>query len=187
LSNKRIKPWTVQGSREVFRAGSWFKVFREEIRLPNGRVVKNYHRIDGGDHVAVCAETTENKFVLVRQYRHGARRVCLGLPAGAVNKGESPLKAAQRELLEETGYVGRRWTCLGKFPEHGNYGCGTAHLFKTVDAKRFAAPNSGDLEEMEVVLMSMPQLKTALRNNRLPLLGAIGCIALATDLFCRNA
>ena len=49
--------------------------------------------------------TKDGKFVMERQYRHGAGEVGYELPCGVMESGESPLCGAQRELLEETGYL----------------------------------------------------------------------------------
>lgn len=51
----------------------------------------------------------EPRILLERQYRHAAGSMMWELPAGRIDEGESPLRAACRELLEETGYTARSW------------------------------------------------------------------------------
>ncbi len=51
--------------------------------------------------------------VMVEQFRYGAGQVSLEFPAGAIEAGEDPLVAAQRELLEETGYATDDWAFVG--------------------------------------------------------------------------
>lgn len=57
----------------------------------------------------------KGRVLLVRQYRLAAQRFLWELPAGRVDEGETPLAAAKRELLEETGFRARRWTKLISF------------------------------------------------------------------------
>lgn len=56
------------------------------------------------DAVAIVAITSDNKILLVSQYRPPLDSTCLELPAGLIDKGESPEIAAVRELREETGF-----------------------------------------------------------------------------------
>lgn len=53
------------------------------------------------------------ELVMVRQFRHGSSCLSLEFPAGMVEKGEIPVNAAIRELLEETGYGGNEWKQIG--------------------------------------------------------------------------
>jgi len=56
-----------------------------------------------------------NRILLVRQYRLPARRYLWELPAGTVDPGETPLRTARRELIEETGLRGKKWQKLAEF------------------------------------------------------------------------
>jgi ADP-ribose pyrophosphatase len=65
---------------------------------------------------AVMMPVDENgRILLVRQYRLPARRYLWELPAGTLDPGEPPLRAAKRELAEETGYHAKKWTKIGEF------------------------------------------------------------------------
>lgn len=175
----QLQPWQLLESTSVFQALPWIQVFRHTLQLPDGRKVDDYHSIDLGIHVCICAFTQEGRILMLRHYRHGCGGVCLGLPAGAIHPGEPPLQAAQRELLEETGYAAPSWTLLGCFREHGNYGCGDAHLFRADGAVPVGEPDSGDLEEMELELMTASEVAQALRAGQIPLLGTVAALALA--------
>ncbi|MBA4105232.1 MAG: hypothetical protein C0485_05705 [Pirellula sp.] len=77
-------------------------------------VSRNTHR----PAVGIVAITDDERIVLVEQYRPPVGRRVVELPAGlagdiAGHEGETLLLAAQRELLEETGYAASRWTELG--------------------------------------------------------------------------
>lgn len=171
---------------EVFVAPPWISVIKQQVSLPSGKVVDDYLQIKLLDYVIIFAETRDGLVIVERQYKHGAGAVTLVLPAGTIEGDETPLEAARRELLEETGYVSERWQPLGAFVLHGNYGCGRAHLFRVRQAERIAEPDSGDLEDMEIVLMPLPDLIDAVRSNEISMMSTMATIALATNPLIRQ-
>ncbi len=91
--------------------GNLLKVHRDTVRLPDGsQGEREYIRHPGA--VAIVALTDERKLLLERQYRYPPRREFIEIPAGKIDPGEHHLATAQRELLEETGYVAEEWTRL---------------------------------------------------------------------------
>lgn len=175
------KAWEVLHAKEICNAPPWITLSVQQVRLPNGRVVDDYHQIKLLECVVVFASTKDGRIIMERQYKHGVGEVTLTLPSGLVEDGEKPLVAAQRELIEETGHKSTSWESLGSFAMHGNYGCGRAHLFKASDAKRFTEPKSGDLEDMEIVLMTLDEIARAFRGGDIGLLGTMATIAVATN------
>ena len=63
----------------------------------------------------MMAVDEKKRILLVKQYRLPAERYLWELPAGRLDPGETPLKAAKRELAEETGYKAGKWTKLASF------------------------------------------------------------------------
>ena len=150
----------------------------DEVSLPDGTVVKDYRQIELPDSVVMFVQNIEGKVIVERQYKHGVGKVTIVLPAGSIEPGEDPLEAAQRELLEETGYRAEQWQPLGDFVAHGNFGCGITHFFMAKEARQVAEPDSGDLEEMEILLIDPGSLRDALRQGQVLTLGAAAIIAL---------
>jgi ADP-ribose pyrophosphatase len=91
------------------------------------------------------------------------------------------LQAARRELLEETGHASEQWRGLGSYVCNGNQGCGRAHFFAANGVRPVAAPASGDLEEMEVVVMTVDEVAAALARGEVNSLGAVSALALALN------
>jgi ADP-ribose pyrophosphatase len=172
--------WEVLGRREVFAGPPWVRVTVEQVRLPDGRVVDEYHQIVLPEFVVIVASTPDGRILVERQYKHGVRAVTLMLPAGMREEGEDPLACARRELLEETGYASNDWRAAGTFVVNGNYGCGTAHVFLARDVRRVAERASGDLEETQIRLMPLPEIARAIRERRFVVLSSVAALALAT-------
>ena len=105
---------------------------------------------------------------MVRQYKHGAGKVLLEVPAGYMRKGEKPLAAAKRELLEETGHMARRWRKLGFFYSNPTLekGNGT-HVFIAEGATLIAKQNLDITETIEVHLFSQMEILKKITTNQI--------------------
>lgn len=99
---------------ETLFSGRIFELRRERVRLPSG-LEQDLSIVDHPGAVAIAAELEDGRLILVRQYRHAVGEWLLELPAGRLERDESPLVAAQRELEEETGARARHWTRLAEF------------------------------------------------------------------------
>lgn len=176
-----LENWETLQSEDVFVAKPWIKVSTLQVRLPDGKIINDYHQIDLGDYAVVYAVTDDGQVIVERQYKHGIGKVTLVMPAGKVEPGEDPMEAAQRELLEETGYTADRWASLGTFAVNGNYGCGNAHVFMAQGARVVTEADSGDLEEIEIILMEPIDLVNAVRDGNIDLMGTAATVALATN------
>lgn len=157
----------------------WFQISREEVELPSGRVLNDFYRIVMPEFSLVVPVTTSGEILMVRGYRHGPRKVCLSVPGGLIEPGESPLKAAQRELLEETGYEAREWLMLGTFTVDSNRQGGTAHLFLAKNVIQVEIRDENDAEELQIELMSAHQVLESIRKNDIATLGTVSAVALA--------
>lgn len=168
--------WRVQQRQLALNGDPWLRVWREDLQLPDGREVERFFTIEMPDYVVIVAATLDERILTLRGYKHGPRRVCTSLPAGFIEPSETPLEAARRELLEETGHNAERWEALGSFVNDGNRGGGSGHLFLAREARPVAEPNSGDLETVAVEPVALSDLLQAAR------MGEIGDIPNAAAL-----
>ncbi|HSR89127.1 MAG TPA: NUDIX hydrolase [Candidatus Udaeobacter sp.] len=87
--------------KQIFK-GSIFSILQRDVIFPNGQK-KIFEYCARPGSVDVLPFDNKGNLLLIREYRHGARKNVWFLPAGRVDKGETPLQAAKRELREETG------------------------------------------------------------------------------------
>lgn len=123
----------------------------ETVRLPDGHVIDDYFTIRLTDYALIFVEMLDGSIPVLRQYKHGVGRVCLGFPGGALEKGELPLDAARRELREELGCVSDEWSTVGSFVTNANQGCNTAHLFHAVGCRRLGEATAPDWESPDIL------------------------------------
>ncbi len=170
--------WTVIDRKEVYADPPWLRVHSETVRLPTGQVIEGFHQVELRDYAIMVVEREDGRFILLRQYKHGLRDVSLTPPAGGLNPGEDPLEAAKSELLEETGHEAVGWTKLVAMVTHANQrGC-VGHLFHATGARQVTQPNSGDLEEQELVYLTREEAIAAIRNGEVRLSSALAAFAL---------
>lgn len=182
-----VLPWKLLAAELLFAAPPWVKVYREQVELPSRHVIDDFYRVVLPDFAAVVAVTADQQLVMVRGYKHGIGRVVLSVPAGIVDAGESPLDAAQRELLEETGYTAPDWRALGGFVVDGNRQCGTMYVFMARQAQWMQPPRADEAEELETDLMAPATVVRAIQNGEIPHLATASAVALALMAGLENA
>lgn len=150
---KKIEKWKTLDTRYIIRR-PWLTARVDRVQLPDGRINPEHYVLEYPDWVNVTAITAEGKFVFVRQYRHAFDGVFDELCAGVSEKGEQPIEAARRELLEETGYAGGEWTLtmtIGQNPSTCN---NLTYCFLAQGVEKVGSQHLDASEDIEVVLKS---------------------------------
>ena len=124
------KPWKILESSHPLP-----DVRIDVCELANGHTIKPLV-LEYDPEVTILALTKSQEVVLVREYRHGIQKTILQLPGGSMDEGESPLEAAKRELLEETGYQSDTFIKIGQVnPNPANYS-NTMYAFLALDVEQ---------------------------------------------------
>ena len=145
--------------------GQLLKVYRDTVRLPDGtHGTREYIRHPGA--VAVVALFDDGAVLLERQYRYPGRREFIEIPAGKLEPGEPHLETAQRELLEETGYVAAEWTRLGVIHTSIGYADETIELFLARKlTKKEASLDAGEF--LEVLKIPFDEALAMVRDGQI--------------------
>jgi ADP-ribose pyrophosphatase len=150
----------IVSSRTVYR-GPVFSVTTDDVEEPNGvRARRDVIHHSGSVVVLAVDDSGATPSVLLeRQYRHAATDYLWELPAGRIDPGEHELKAAKRELLEETGYTAARWRRILKFYASPGFVAETMSVFLATGLRAGEAQPEAD----EVIHIRMVPLPTVVR------------------------
>lgn len=135
--------------------------------MPSGIEIPDYYVEELPNWVNVIAITKDGKFLVEEQYRHGIGQICFELCAGIVEKGESPIEAAKRELLEETGYISDEWKTFGCYAPNTS-GCNNCcYTFIATNLKKVADPQLDKTEEIKLHLLNEDEIKELMQDERM--------------------
>jgi ADP-ribose pyrophosphatase len=147
-------------SRTVYR-GPVFSVTTDHVQEPGGVEARRdvIHHTGSVVVLAVDESRPTPRVLLERQYRHAAQDYLWELPAGRIDPGENELHAAQRELLEETGYTARKWRRILHFYASPGFVAETMSVFLATELLAGPAQPEAD----EIIYKRMVPLPMAVR------------------------
>lgn len=91
--------------RTVIYENPWVNLYVDKVLFPDGRVIEKHHFLHyDSEAVGVIIENDRGEILLINAYRYVTNSTGWEIPAGGVENSETPLVAAKREVLEETGY-----------------------------------------------------------------------------------
>ena len=158
--------WKVLKSEYLFKR-PWLTVRRDCVELPDGRQNPEFYVLEYPDWVNVIAITEDGQFVMERQYRHGLGKTCFEIPAGVMEKDETPLEAAKRELMEETGYGEGELTNIMNVSGNSSTTNNISHCFVAKGVKKISGQHLDSTEDLEIVLLSREQVKDLMVNDQI--------------------
>jgi ADP-ribose pyrophosphatase len=178
--------WKTLSKKVILQGNRFLTVENHAVELPDGRTIPDWPWIITPDFVNIIAITKDEQFLCFRQTKYAVQGTSLAPVGGYMEPGEDPLKAAKRELLEETGYEAETWSALGNFPVDANRGAGVGHFFLAQGAHRIAETQSDDLEEQELLFLSREELEDAIAKSDIKVLPWIAGILLALQFLSRR-
>lgn len=177
--------WQVLGQKVVLEH-PFLRVTMEEVQLPDGRIIADWPIVAVRDYVNVVVTNEAGQVMMVEGYKHGPGRSSWQVVGGYLEAGEEPLQTAQRELLEETGYVSHDWQHLGSFVMDANRRVAMGHFYLARQARPVTAPFHNDLEQFTVNWLSVAEVAAGLSSGRVMVISYAINLALALPLLQAN-
>jgi len=179
MDTQPLQPWKTLSRRTILKHSTYLTIENHTVELPDGQVIEDWPWIITPDYANVLAVTKDNTFLCFRQTKYGVGGISLAPVGGYLEPNEDPLAAAQRELLEETGYVASEWIDLGHYTIDGNRGGGIAYLFLARGAYQIQDAHADDLEEQRLLQLTRTEIEEALTLGEFKVLGWATVVALA--------
>jgi len=167
--------WTVLKQELAFN-DPYVTVTMQEVRLPDGRIIADWPYVHTRDYVNALVLDQEGRVMVLEGYKHGLGRSSWQVVGGYLEPDEEPLRAIQRELMEETGYHAEEWSELGSYVVDANRHVGVGTFYLATNARQIAEPDHDDLEEFDIRWVPLTELKKALFDGR------VGILSYATNI-----
>ena len=160
---KPLHTWERLAS-EIAYACRIFSIRRDRARFSRDDAEHDFHVLESSDWVNIIPITASCEVVLVRQFRHGIRDCTLEIPGGMLDADDpSPLAAARREMIEESGYDSELVEALGSIHPNPAIQNNTCHSFVAYDVECRHVPSFDSTEETEVVLVPLIRIPELIR------------------------
>ena len=171
----------------------WIDFRKSKYRFPDGREFEPYYSYSRRDYVVIVATDEDGKYICVRQYRHGIKRVTTEFCAGGIERNdgkeygnrndakntEDALAAAKRELMEETGYESGEWKFLLSVPSNATMADNYANIFVAKNCKKVSGQSLDETEYLNVHLYDRAEIDTMISSGEFPQASHILALLLA--------
>ncbi|WP_408956280.1 NUDIX hydrolase [Natroniella sp. ANB-PHB2] len=160
--------WEIIKVRTIYDTGI-VKFKEKACRHKKKEIEYNFFKMEFLDWVTVVPITTTGKLVLVKQYRIGTEEITLEVPAGTLDKGEESFAgAANRELLEETGYNSNEDLIkLGKVAVNPAIQNNYCHFYLAQGVELIGEQNLDRTEDIELELVPITQIKGLISSEKI--------------------
>lgn len=174
----KLQAWKTLRRTLLLDRTPWLKVYEDDVELPSGKVVEGYIHLQTPGYAMIVPVNDDGEIGLIKSYKRGVDDTDMQPPAGVLEE-DFPVESAKHELLEETGCQADEWIWLGEVVLHGNYGGGKAHFFLATGCHQIQDPDSGDLEEQELIWLPIEQVYNRFRDGEFQQMGATAALGLA--------
>jgi ADP-ribose pyrophosphatase len=175
------KGWKINSTKKVY--SNYLLELYEDMLDLNGKE-KIYLRGVRKDYSTVVPFVSNDEILVIESYRHLVDSAQIEVPSGYLDEGESPKKAAIRELKEETGYTAKNVISIGHYTLDYSMFEQKGNLFVAYGLAKEQEQSLGIMEKIDVKIMNIKDIKQLLFEGRI--LNAASIVALYRGLDFHN-
>jgi ADP-ribose pyrophosphatase len=158
--------WKTLSSEYLIRH-PYFTARRDKCKTTEGKIIEEYFVVELPTTACAVPITEDGKVLMIQQYRHPVGKVLLELPGGFIDKNELPEVAMARELLEETGFRFTSFEQVGKIAANPGVLDNFTILFLARGGKKTSEQSLDHNEDIEVVTITLDELKKLFLENKI--------------------
>ena len=159
--------WKTLSSKYIIKK-PWATLRVDNCELPDGRIANEYYVLEYPNWANAVAVTEDGQIIMVRQYRHSGGITSIEIPGGVLENGEDPLKAIERELLEETGYAFEKFELVSTVYPNPATSNNVCFCYLATGGKQVQEQSLDEHEDISVELYGMQEVKEMLLQNKIP-------------------
>jgi len=157
--------WIKLGSRQIYQ-NRILSLREDRYHFVPNAIEKDFTVFEFKDWVNVIPVTSDNKIVMIKQFRHGTDSVTLEIPGGLIDdEDENPTTAALREMEEETGYFSDKLIHIGTVEPNPAIQTNRCHTFLAENAYLKSPQNFDPTELIEIELIDKDEVLKMIRKG----------------------
>lgn len=164
--SEKLEIWEIIESKKIADC-KVFRVREDLCKNSASRKTANFFVVENPDWVNIIALTDNDQVVLIEQYRQGSQEVTLEIPGGMIDPEEEPLNCAERELLEETGFVAKEMTYIGKSRPNPAIQSNWIYHYFARDCKKTGETKFDEHESIRTKLVNFEDLDSLIETEKI--------------------
>ncbi len=161
-----MKKWDLLG-KKVLVETPIFQFLQYKLFDNNKNSTHEFYIIDSQDWVNIVPITSDNKIVLIKQYRAGTGEITIEVPGGIIDAGETPEQTAKRELEEETGYIAKKYYKISDVYPNPAFITNKCHYVIAEDVELLGKIHFDPSEYIETFTVSMTEIGNMIKKGEI--------------------